>query len=43
LLPLGESVNNPAVADTRKKVVNKDSDQVKKVISQASPATPAAQ
>jgi PBP1b-binding outer membrane lipoprotein LpoB len=43
LISLDELVNNPAVTAPQKKVVNEVIDQVKKVISQASPAAPAAQ
>ena len=42
-LSLDELLKNPAVTEPQKKVVNEVIDQVKKVISQASPAPPAGQ
>ena len=43
LASLDVLLNNPAVTEPQKKVVNEVIDQVKKVISQASPAAPARQ
>jgi hypothetical protein len=43
LASLDELLKNPAVTEPQKKVVNEVIDQVKKVISQASPAPPAGQ
>jgi hypothetical protein len=43
LMSLDELVNNPAVTEPQKKVVNEVIGQIKKVMGQAPPAAPAAQ
>jgi hypothetical protein len=42
-MSLDELVNNPAVTEPQKKVVNEVIGQIKKVMGQAPPAAPAAQ
>jgi len=43
LMSLDELVNNPAVTEPQKKVVNEVIEQVKKLVNQSAPAAPAAQ